>query len=131
MSGHRPYTGRRTYNQRLPPVPDDCTVLAALVAMWDAPTYDGGGILRNPWRIYHGGVLASALAARLGMPGSSRLGRGAVAGSWSGSMDAGLRLVPRLRSLERRGLVHSYYDLKAARTRSVYRPTPAAYELLA
>jgi Transcriptional regulator PadR-like family len=115
---------RHGYNLGLPPPPGDVVVLQALVAMWDAPLYEGE-VLRNPWRRYHGGVLASALARHMGVPGARRLGRGAVRGSWSGTMDAGLRLVPRLRSLEQRGLVATWHDQKSERSRTVYQPTQA------
>lgn len=108
----------RSSNLGLPPLPDDVTVLAALATMCEEPRWHR-----------HGGALASFLAGRLGIQGANRLGRGAVKGSWSGSMDAGLRLVPRLRSLTKRGLVCQGYDF-SDRGRAVYNITPAGLAYL-
>lgn len=50
-------------------------------------------------------LLAAEIAARLGIPGSRRLGRGAVAGSWTGYMSPALRITTSLRHSAKQGLV--------------------------
>lgn len=110
---------RRTYNERLDPLPDDAAVLAAV-----------------DWVVEHDrrarlarGASASLVAQRLKISGARRLGRGAQGPqSWTGTMSGALRISPRLQSLTRRGLLHQLDD----RTdyRHVYRLTAAGREAM-
>lgn len=86
-------------NKRLPPLPSDLEIVRGILA---APG-------RDP-RARHHGVTANILAQHLGVKGAARLGRGAMKGSWSGTMSASLRLSPRLRSMVARGLLVSYRE---------------------
>jgi hypothetical protein len=93
-------------NLRLPELPGDEEIIRAVLA---APERDPRALR---------GVSASILADHLKVQGARRAGRGAVKGSWSGTMSASLRLSPRLGSLVRRGLLGVYRDDE--RYRSVY-----------
>ena len=102
---------KRSSNEKLPPLPSDDEVLRALVHL----------VRESP---YYTGTTAAKAARRLGVRGANRLGNGAVKGSWSGTMSASLRIAPRLRAFEQRGLVRSYwfegrryYDLTVEGTR--------------
>lgn len=87
----------RSYNVRLQPLPDDLAILTALDELQEE-------------RPYRYGATAQAIAGKLGVQGSRRLGRGAVKGSWTGNMAPALRISPRLRYLRKRGLIRSWYD---------------------
>jgi hypothetical protein len=87
----------RTANLDLRPLPSDEEVVAAVRALCA-----GGAHPR--------GVTAAWVAIRLGVEGARRHGRGAVKGSWSGTMSGAVRIAPRLRSLERRGLLVAVWD---------------------
>lgn len=84
-------------NLRLPPLPSEAEILCALIAAPD----------RDPRARRHG-VSANILADHLGLDGARRLGRGAVKGSWSGTMSPSLRLAPRLAAMEKRGLLERW-----------------------
>ncbi len=84
-------------NLDLPVLPSDDEFLRAVGDLQDS---QGVG--------YHHGATASEVAWKLGVAGARRLGRGAVKGSWSGTMSAALRVSPRLASLTRRGLLARY-----------------------
>jgi acyl-coenzyme A synthetase/AMP-(fatty) acid ligase len=71
-------------NLRLPELPGDEEIIRAVLA---APERDPRALR---------GVSASILADHLKVQGARRAGRGAVKGSWSGTMSASLRLSPRL-----------------------------------
>lgn len=88
---------RRTANLDLAPLPDDA---AFLRAVRDAEAEQR----------YRDGASAQTIAWRLGVAGARRLGRGAVAHSWTGYMAPALRVAPRLRSLSKRGLLWEVYD---------------------
>lgn len=96
-------------NQRLDPLPDDDTFLRAV---WAAEN-DG----RWEHRFAGYGAPATGLLAHLpAIQGARRLGRGAVKGSWSGTMSSTVRITPRLRSLSIRGLVYRSYPPGEYRT---------------
>lgn len=89
----------RSYNEKLPPLPSDEEVLAAVA-----------DLLANDPRARQWAT-ANLVAGALKIQGARRLGRGAMGGhSWSGTMSGALRISPRLRSLARRGLLHETYD---------------------
>lgn len=90
---------RTRSNDDLAPIPGDDEVLAALAVLEDERDDDPHAYVKEY------GIRAQHLAGKLGVAPARRGGRGAVKGSWSGSMAPALRLSPRLRSLERRGLV--------------------------
>lgn len=98
----------RSYNEDLPDLPNDREFLEALV--W---------LDRHPWSLHADkGDTAARIAGKLDVQGARRLGRGAQgARSWTGTMSAALRIAPRLRSLEKRGLVISLHDRENYRRR--------------
>lgn len=55
----------------------------------------------------HRGFTAQRIAWALGVKGAQRAGRGAIAGSWSGTMAPALRIAPRLGSMVRAGVLSS------------------------
>jgi hypothetical protein len=57
-----------------------------------------------------GGMTATRICMKLDIEPARRAGRGAVAYSWTGDMSPSLRLAPRLRSMERQGLIESYRE---------------------
>ena len=101
---------RRSHNQHLAPLPDDDTFVEAVEALYGD-------------RRYGDGVRADDVAWKLGVTGASRLGNGAVKGSWSGRMSGSLRVSPRLRSLVGQGRLRSFHD-----ERSRWRYYPAEGE---
>ena len=87
----------KRYNEgRLTPLPSDREFLRAVSAC------QANHFLR--------GATANRVAAKLGIQGARRLGRGAVAHSWTGTMSAALRASPRLNALTKRGLLYRWYD---------------------
>jgi hypothetical protein len=89
---------RRSHNQHLRPLPPDRAFLQAVADI------QASG---RKWDLY-GGASAQDIAWKLDVQGASRLGNGAVKGSWSGNMVPGLRVFPRLRSLAHRGLLREF-----------------------
>lgn len=89
---------RRSHNRHLEPLPDDAVFLRAV-----AEEIEHG---RRGWEI---GATAAGVAGRLGVQPASRLGNGAVKGTWSGKMSPALRVTPRLRSLTKRGLLREHW----------------------
>lgn len=61
-------------------------------------------------------VSAWEIALRAAIPGNARHGNGAVKGSWSGHTSEAFAAASTLRSLERRGLIESFYDGEARRS---------------
>lgn len=88
---------RRSHNQHLKALPTDDEILAAVSYLGTAN------------RRYRAGVTAQQIAWKLGVQGASRLGNGAVKGSWSGKMAPALRIAPRLAAMERRGQLRGGY----------------------
>lgn len=82
-------------NQSLPALPDDLAFLRAVAAV-------------EADRRWGYGVTAGDVAYHLRVPGARRLGRGAVKGSWTGTMSGALRVSPRLSALTRRGLLDRF-----------------------
>lgn len=78
-------------------------------------------------RRWHGDFSASVIAAECGVEGAQRLGRGAVKGSWSGTMSGALRISPTLRSMVTAGLLHQHYDTE--NHRSLYGLTDSGRKL--
>jgi hypothetical protein len=95
--------------------------------------HEGKGEVRYSWFSYHGASAAS-VAWHLGAAPAQRLGNGAVAGSWSGSMPTALRLAPVLRSLAKRGLLavvdHDYRAYYTPLDMPWYRAREQGRELL-
>ena len=77
---------------------------------------------------WHGAFSANVLAGVCGVEGARRGGRGAVKGSWSGTMSGSLRISPTLRAMENRGLLDSYYDTVSYR--KLYSLTDKGRELV-
>lgn len=90
---------RRSHNQHLGDLPTDDEVLEALAALEASDSSR-----------YEYGITAQSLAWKLGIAGASRLGNGAVKGTWSGRMAPALRICPRLEAFARQGLVHKLSD---------------------
>ena len=88
-------------NEDLTPIPGDDEVLRALARLESEATGFSD-------RVY--GITTAHLAGKLGIQSARRGGRGAVKGSWTGSMSPALRLSPRMRSLTKRGLVSAHWD---------------------
>jgi len=88
---------RRSHNQHLEPLPDDNAFVEAVKTLHADRPYDNG-------------VRAVDVARKLGVTGASRLGNGALKGSWSGRMSGSLRVSPRLRALVGQGRLRSYHD---------------------
>lgn len=101
----------RSYNQHLSPLPSDDEFVRAVTEIV------AEGTLRNP---FYRGASAADVAYRLGVQGSSRLGNGAVKGSWSGRMSPALRVTPRLMALAKQGRIFRGYDYDYRR--AVYYP---------
>lgn len=76
----------------LAPLPDEDAIVATVRELQERPF----------------GATANTVARRLGVQSARRHGNGAVKGSWSGQMSAGLRLSPRLRAMVRRGLLREW-----------------------
>jgi len=91
---------RRSYNRALKPLPTRGEMLRALADLEDKAPARG-----------EVGVTAEVLAWRLGVEGARRAGHGARGPhSWTGTMAAGIRIAPTLRSLALLGLVDRYLD---------------------
>lgn len=104
-------------NLELAALPDDLAVMRA-VAVCDE---------RHNGRYRGLGVYAQAVAWKLDIAPARRLGRGAVQGSWSGSMAPALRIAPRLQSLVRRGLLGKFYGERSV---TLYYLTAAGREFI-
>lgn len=89
---------RKTANRDLPPLPSYAEIARAIR---DAPDRDPRAAR---------GITANILAQHLGVQGARRAGRGAVQHSWSGTMSGSLRIAPRLRAMQREGLVFIVND---------------------
>jgi hypothetical protein len=112
---------RRTSNEGLPDLPPDRDVLRAVATLAaEDPRADPITGTRP--------ITAQRIAWKLGIDGARRHGRGAVQHSWTGTMAPALRIAPRLRSLEMRGLLWSLYDRD--NYRHVWGVTRAGHELL-
>jgi hypothetical protein len=74
----------------------------------------------DPHLLWYHGITASQIASKLGIQGARRAGRGAVKGSWSGTMPAALRIVKLLDGMAKLGLVEQKYDRE--NYRNVYYP---------
>lgn len=112
---------RSTYNAQLPELPNDLAFLNAVGMIVERQKYEYG-------------ATANDVAHYLGVTGARRLGRGAVAHSWTGTMSAALRVSPRLTSLSNRGLLSRFHaDMYGAgrEYRWRYALTPAGREVLA
>jgi hypothetical protein len=92
------------YNDDLTPLPDDDTVIAAVreIVAGRSPSFL---LFRD-----EPGATENEVALRLGVQGAARLGSGAKAYSWSGTMSAATRMAPRLRKLAREGRLIQRYD---------------------
>jgi predicted transcriptional regulator with HTH domain len=98
----RPVRGAQV-NQDLPPPPTHAEIARAIVEL---PEHDP-----RARRLYGGTKISANLIAQyLKVPGARRSGRGAVKGSWSGTMSGALRVAPALRSMIRLGFVTSYRE---------------------
>jgi hypothetical protein len=101
--GHPPDEGavgvspRRSHNQDLADLPSFEAILEAMRKLEDQHRYTYGSS-------------AQAIAYAAGVRGARRLGRGAMGPqSWTGYMAPALRIAPRLRAMERAGLVRSFH----------------------
>jgi hypothetical protein len=110
-------SGRRSHNLHLAALPSDREFLRAVL---DIETENRE---RHLPKI---GASASHVAYRLNIQGASRLGNGAVKGSWSGRMSGSLRAAPRLRALTKRGLLREHWGDR----RIEWALTPAGKEAL-
>lgn len=117
---------RRVVNESLPPVPTHDEIASA---MRDLTDRDRAGEAIYGSTRWFGAFSASVIAAECGVRGARRLGRGAVKGSWSGTMSASLRIAPTLRAMERRGLVYRVSDVDSYSYRYLYGLTKAGTAL--
>ncbi len=111
---------RRTMNEDLPAPPTEKEIAHALAMLADRDA-----LHPKASKVY--GFTAADIAHQIGVHPARRLGRGAVAGSWSGRMSPALRITSRLTSMWKRGLVYRDFD-PDERHRWRYRLTAKARE---
>lgn len=77
----------------------------------------------GPRSCREGWFTADHIGEHAKLPRVNRHGNGAVAGSWSGTIAAGLQAANTMMALERRGLVMRRYGPDRERTVNEYKPT--------